>query len=77
LWHWASHFTQLILWMRCKTEIPWTGVSMPGQAKDPLLLFFNWAQVGITGPNWHEIKTTVICSLYTLQSGHRRRRSVT
>jgi hypothetical protein len=39
---------------------------MPGQAKDPTqggkcvtccgLLFFNTAEVGITGPKWREIK---------------------
>jgi hypothetical protein len=23
--------------------------------------FFNIAEVGITGPKWHEIKTAVIC----------------
>jgi hypothetical protein len=48
---------------------------MPGQAKDPTqgkcvtccgLPFFNIVEVGITGPKWHKIKTTVICKKSSL-----------
>jgi hypothetical protein len=31
----SLYFDCLVLWMRRKTEIPCTRVSMPGQAKDP------------------------------------------
>jgi hypothetical protein len=38
------------------------------------LPYFNIAEVGITGPKWHEIKTAVICKMLNIELTQKKKR---